>query len=50
MLQFIKHFLHRVFNQPSGVEVYIASKHPQTAGDVDHWMRVYQQHGGRYGC
>jgi len=50
MLNAIKQLLQRVFHQPSGFEAYIASKNPQNAGDVDHWMRVYQQKDGRYGC
>lgn len=49
MLQTVKQLLQRVFHQPTSLEIYISSKNPQNAGDVDHWMRVYQQNGDRYG-
>jgi hypothetical protein len=50
MLKSIKKFLQRVLHQPTGIEAFIASKNPQTAGDVDYWMRVYtRRNGGQYG-
>ena len=49
MLNAIKQLLQRVLHQPTGLEAYISSKNPQNAGDVDHWMRIYQQKGDRYG-
>jgi hypothetical protein len=49
MLKSIKQLLQRVFHQPTGFDAFIASKNPKNASDVEHWMRVYQQHGDRHG-
>jgi len=50
MLKSIKTLLQRVLHQPTGIEVFIASKNPQNCADVEHWMRVYtQRNGGQYG-
>jgi hypothetical protein len=46
MLKSITAFLERIFEHKTGLEAFIASKNPQNAGDVDHWMRVYQHKGG----
>lgn len=48
MFSIIKKFLQRVLNHPTGIEEFIASKNPQTAGDVDHWMRVYSNRNGAH--
>ena len=50
MLNTIQKLLQRIFSQPTGLEAFIASKNPQNAGDVDHWMRVYTtRNGGHHG-
>jgi hypothetical protein len=49
MLKYVEKLLQRVLHQPTGLEAFIASKNPQNAGDIDHWMRVYQHKGGYYG-
>lgn len=28
------------------LELYIASKHPTSPGEVEHWIREYDQHKG----
>lgn len=30
-------------NQQTQLEQYIASKNPQSAAEVDHWMRIYDR-------
>jgi len=50
MLATIKKFLQRVLHQPTDLENFIASKNIKSAGDLEHWMRVYtQRNGGQYG-
>jgi len=46
MLESIVKFIEKIFEQKTGLEAYIASKNPQNAGEVDHWMRVYQYKEG----
>jgi hypothetical protein len=46
MLKTIKGLLQKVLYQPTELETFISSKNPQNAGDIDHWMRVYDQRKG----
>jgi hypothetical protein len=48
MLKSIVKFVERIFEHKTGLEAFIASKHPQNSGDVDHWMRVYQHKEGAW--
>jgi hypothetical protein len=43
MLKSIVKFFEKIFEHKTGLEAFIASKNPQNAGEVDHWMRVYHQ-------
>lgn len=44
MLEYLAHLLNWFhFNHQSNMDNYIASKNPQNAGDVEHWMRDYEK-------
>ena len=55
MLTQIKQLLQRVFNTNNAyrneVEQFIISKNPQSAAEVEHWVRIFDQRnaGGFYG-
>jgi hypothetical protein len=34
-------FLKNLFKQSSPIDLYIASKYPKSAGEVDYWMNRY---------
>jgi hypothetical protein len=38
--------LSKLFEQKSQLELYILSKNPQSAADVEHWSRNYSQRRG----
>jgi len=38
--------LSKLFEQKSQIELYIISKNPQSAAEVDHWSREYTQKRG----
>jgi hypothetical protein len=38
--------LSKLFEQKSQIEQYILSKNPQSAAEVDHWTREYNQKRG----
>lgn len=42
LLQWITSLFDRRLHQTS-VEIYVASKHPATVADVEHWIRKYDQ-------
>ena len=45
MLKSIKQLLQKVLYRPSDIEMFVSSKNPKNAGDVEHWMRIYQHKG-----
>ena len=40
-MNYILSKISNLFKQKSQLEEFILSKHPVTAGDVDHWTRVF---------
>jgi hypothetical protein len=40
-MNYILSKISNLFKQKSALEEFILSKHPVTAGDVDHWTRVF---------
>lgn len=51
MLKKLKQLLQRVAASQTDMEIYINSKHPKNAAEIDFWSRQYSQraHGGYYG-
>ena len=36
-------------NRQSAVEQFVVSKNPSSVAEVEHWVKVFDRDGGRYG-